>query len=132
MKTKILSLFICSMFYITANAQLGQRFDNTNYKAIYFKEACRLMASNPDLVLLDVRSPGEYADSSKHLTSDIGRLKGAINVSIDSVEKHFNDLKAYKDKPILVYCSHSQRSRVVSKFLADSGFKSVYSLNVAG
>ena len=129
MKTKILSLFICSMFYITANAQLGQRFDNTNYKAIYFKEACQLMASNPDLVLLDVRSPGEYADSSKHLTSDIGRLKGAINVSIDSVEKHFNDLKAYKNKTILVYCSHSQRSRLVSKFLADSGFKSVYSLN---
>ncbi len=129
MKTKILSLFICSMFYITANAQLGQRFDNTNYKAIYFKEACQLMASNPDLVLLDVRSPGEYADSSKYITSNIGRLKGAINISIDSVDKHFIDLKAYKNKTILVYCSHSQRSRSVSKFLADSGFKSVYSLN---
>ena len=62
----------------------------------------------------------------KHLTSNIGRLKGAINVSIDSVEKHFNDLKAYKNKTILVYCSHSQRSRVVSKFLADSGFKKAF------
>jgi len=129
MKTKILSLFICSMFYITASAQLSQRFDNTNYRAIYFKEACQLMANNPNLVLLDVRSPGEYADSSKYLTSDIGRLKGSINISIDSIEKHFMDLKAYKDKTILVYCSHSQRSRRVSKFLADSGFKSVYSLN---
>jgi rhodanese-related sulfurtransferase len=129
MKTKILSLFICSAYCITANAQLGQRFDNTNYKAIYFKEACQLMANNPNLILLDVRSPGEYADSSKYLTSDIGRLKGAINISIDSVDKHFNDLKAYKNKTILVYCSHSQRSRLVSKFLADSGFTSVYSLN---
>ena len=53
MKTKILSLFICSVFYITANAQLGQRFDNTNYKAIYFKEACRLIANNPDLVIFE-------------------------------------------------------------------------------
>jgi rhodanese-related sulfurtransferase len=129
MKAKILSLLICSVFYITANAQLNQRFDNTNYKAIYFKDACQLLASNPNLLLLDVRSPGEYADTSRYLTSNIGRLKGAVNISIDSIEKHFNELKAYKSKTILVYCSHSQRSRRVSKFLADSGFTSVYSLN---
>jgi rhodanese-related sulfurtransferase len=36
---------------------------------------------------------------------------------------------AYKGRPILVYCSHSQRSRRVSRFLADSGFTNVYSLN---
>lgn len=129
MKAKIVSLLVCSLFYLAANAQLGQRFDNTNYKAIYFKEACQLLASNPNLLLLDVRSPGEYADTSKYLTSDIGRLKGSVNISIDSIEKHFNELKAYKNKTILVYCSHSQRSRRVSKFLADSGFTSVYSLN---
>ncbi len=129
MKAKIFGLLICSIFYITANAQLNQRFDNTNYKAIYFKEACTLIANNPNLLLLDVRSPGEYADTTRFISSRIGRLKGAINISIDSVEKHFKDLKAYKDKTILVYCSHSQRSRVVSKFLADSGFKNIYSLN---
>ncbi len=129
MKAKILGMLICSLFYISVKAQLNQRFDNTNYKAIYFKEACELMAKNPNLLLLDVRSPGEYADTSKYLTSNIGRLKGAVNISIDSIDKHFNELKAYKDRTILVYCSHSQRSRRVSKFLADSGFKSIYSLN---
>jgi rhodanese-related sulfurtransferase len=56
-------------------------------------------------------------------------LKGAINVSIDSVPQHLKDLQAYKGRPILVYCSHSQRSRRVSKFLADSGFTNIYSLN---
>jgi rhodanese-related sulfurtransferase len=129
MKAKTLSLLICCIFYLNAKAQLNQRFDNTNYKAIYFKEACQLIANNPNLVLLDVRSPGEYADTNKNIAGNIGRLKGAINVSIDSVEKRFNDLKTYKGKTILVYCSHSQRSRVVSKFLADSGFTNVYSLN---
>ena len=96
MKTKILGLFICSIFFTAANAQLSQRFDNTNYRAFYFKEACQLMANNPNLVLLDVRSPGEYEENSTHLTSDIGRLKGAINLSIDSVEKHFADLQPYR------------------------------------
>jgi rhodanese-related sulfurtransferase len=114
---------------ITARAQQGQLYDNTNYKAIYFKEACDLIAKTPGLVLLDVRSPGEYADTSQFITLRLGRLKGAINVSIDSVTKHYNDLLTYKHRTILVYCSHSMRSRRVSKRLADSGFTNVYSLN---
>ncbi|HEY2580658.1 MAG TPA: rhodanese-like domain-containing protein [Mucilaginibacter sp.] len=129
MKTKILTILICSIFWLTAKAQLNQRFDNSDYKAIYFKEACELMANNPNLILLDVRSPGEYADTSKYITARIGRLKGAINISIDSIDAHAKQLETYKGKTILVYCSHSQRSRVVSKALADDGFKNVYSLN---
>jgi rhodanese-related sulfurtransferase len=129
MKFKILAFSICSIACLTANAQINQRFDNSNYKAIYFKEACDLIAKNPGIVLLDVRSPGEYADTSKYISSNIGRFKGAINISIDSIDNHGKDLEAYKDKTILVYCSHSQRSRVVSKALADNGFTKVYSLN---
>jgi rhodanese-related sulfurtransferase len=129
MKAKILFFFICGLFCITAKAQINQRFDNSNYRAIYFKEACELIAKNPDLILLDVRSPGEYADTGKYITSRIGRLKGAINISIDSIDAHEKQLETYKGKTILVYCSHSQRSRVVSKALADNGFKNVYSLN---
>jgi rhodanese-related sulfurtransferase len=102
---------------------------NSTYKSIYVKQACELIANNPDLLLLDVRSPGEYADTTRFISSRIGRLKGAINISIDSVTKHFNELTAYKDKTILVYCSHSNRSRVVSKRLVDSGFTNVYNLN---
>lgn len=113
----------------TTHAQQLWRYDNTNYKAIYFKEACDLIAKTPDLVLLDVRTPGEYADTSQFIASRIGRLKGAINISIDSVQKHYNDLLPYRNRTILVYCSHSFRSRRVSKFLADSGFTKVYSLN---
>jgi rhodanese-related sulfurtransferase len=129
MRVKILTFLICSVFCLAANAQINQRFDNSNYKAIYFKEACDLIAKNPDIVLLDVRSPGEYADTSKYISSNIGRFKGAINISIDSIDNHAKDLEALKGKTILVYCSHSQRSRIVSKALADNGFTKVYSLN---
>ena len=133
MKTSIFTyLFGACMAAFTTNAQLSQRFDNSNYKAIYFKEACDLMAKTPDLLilLLDVRSPGEYADTSQMVDKImVGRLKGAINISIDSIDNHIKDLEKYMDKPILVYCSHSQRSRRVSKGLADYGFKQVYSLN---
>ena len=125
------SIFITllSVACTTAAAQQNQLYDNTVYKAIYFKEACRLITKTPGLLLLDVRSPGEYADTSQYISSRIGRLQGAINISIDSVKTHYTDLLPYKDKPILVYCSHSMRSRRVGKLLGDSGFTKVYSLN---
>jgi rhodanese-related sulfurtransferase len=129
MKFSFFASLLFSLTCLTTRAQQLWLYDNTNYKAIYFKEACDLIAQHPDLVLLDVRSPGEYADTSRFIGSRIGRLKGAINISIDSIRIHYNDLLAYKDRTILVYCSHSFRSRRVSKFLADSGFTKVYSLN---
>ncbi|MES2275734.1 MAG: rhodanese-like domain-containing protein [Bacteroidota bacterium] len=129
MKINTFCTLLLSSLCFTATAQLNQLYDNTTYKAIYFSEACKLINTTPGLLILDVRSPGEYADTSKSITLNIGHLKGSRNMSIDSVEKHLKDLEPYKDKPILVYCSHSQRSRVVSKALGGLGFKHVYSLN---
>lgn len=129
MKLKHITLLLLFSSYITAKAQLNQLHDNTNYKALYFSQACNLINTTPGLLILDVRSPGEYADTSSSITLNIGHLKGSRNLSIDSVEKHLSELEPYKNKPILVYCSHSQRSRVVSKFLGDKGFTKIYSLN---
>ena len=129
MKLTTFTLLLAILACFTARAQQLWLYDNTNYKAIYFKEACDLIAKNPDLVLLDVRTPGEYADTSQFIGSRIGRLKGAINISIDQVQRRYAELLPYKDRTILVYCSHSFRSRRVSKLLADSGFTKIYSLN---
>ena len=83
MKLKSTALLLFCFISLAADAQQLQLYDNTNYKAIYFKQACDLIANTPNLVLLDVRSPGEYADTSRFVGSRIGRLKGAINISID-------------------------------------------------
>ncbi len=87
------------------------------------------METTPSYLLLDVRSPGEYADTSTHTALNIGRFKGAVNISIDSISAHMDELKAYTDKPIFIYCSHSQRSRRVGKLLAEKGFQQVYNIN---
>ncbi len=92
-------------------------------------EAFRLMDSLQNFLLLDVRSPGEFADTSKATFRDIGRIRGSVNISIDSVPGHLAALKKYINEPVFVYCSHSQRSRRVSKLLAENGFKNVYNIN---
>jgi rhodanese-related sulfurtransferase len=127
-----MKLFYCLLFCmgsICSSGQLNFRYDNIKYRALYLKEAGRLIQNDPQLLLLDVRSPAEYADSESHPSANIGRLRGSVNISIDSIGSHMKDLAGYKEKSILVYCSHSQRSRAVCKILADSGFKKIYNLN---
>jgi rhodanese-related sulfurtransferase len=114
---------------MTTAAQHPFKYDHTVYKTAYLNEAFRLMDSMQNFLLLDVRSPGEYADTSKATFRDIGRIRGSVNISIDSVPGHLAALKKYINQPVFVYCSHSQRSRRVSKLLAENGFKNVYNIN---
>ncbi len=123
--------FFLALILISLNsrAQVFYKYDNKLYKAVYLNEAFRLMDSMQNFLLLDVRSPGEFADTSRATAINIGRLKGAVNITIDSVPTHLAELKKYMDQPVFVYCSHSQRSRRVSKFLAENGFQKVYNVN---
>jgi rhodanese-related sulfurtransferase len=128
LKTKYL-LPALLLFSLHAAAQVFYKYDNKLYKAVYLNQAFHLMDSMQNYLLLDVRSPGEYADTTRATALNIGRFKGAINVPIDSIQNRLADLKKYKDQPIFVYCSHSQRSRRVSKLLAENGFLHVYNVN---
>jgi rhodanese-related sulfurtransferase len=122
-------LLALTLTSLNAKAQVLYKYDNKLYKAVYLNEAFRLMDSMQNFVLLDVRSPGEYADTSRATAINIGRLKGAVNITIDSVPARLAELKKYADQPVFVYCSHSQRSRRVSKLLAENGFQKVYNVN---
>lgn len=112
----------------TAEAQHPFKYDSL-YKTMYANEFCRFIQDNPDVVLIDVRSAGEFCDTSHMASLNKGHLKGAINISVDSIKSNIHVLDSYKDKPIVFYCSHSQRSRRVSKLLSENGFANYYNLN---
>ncbi len=123
----LLVTFFASL--LTANAQLAYKYDNTLYNAVFLNEAFRLMDTEKNFLLLDVRSPGEYADTSRFTALNIGRFKNAVNIDVDAVAGRLNELTPYKDKPVFIYCSHSQRSRRISKLLSENGFKKIYNIN---
>lgn len=127
MKNK-LTLLLVTLGSLAAHAQLPFKFDSL-YKTVYAKDLCRMLQANPDLMLVDVRSPGEYADTSRYTSLNIGHLKNAINLNIQLIEKNPDTLSRYKDKTLVFYCSHSQRSRRVSKLLSEKGYAHVYNLN---
>jgi rhodanese-related sulfurtransferase len=89
-------------------------------------ELCNLVKSNKDLVLLDVRSPEEYQGQDR---GRYGHLRNAINIPIGELERRIGELNAYKDREIVVYCSHSQRSPRASQLLAAKGFKRVKNMS---
>ena len=120
--------FIFFGLFTGATAQLPFKYDSL-YQTIYAREFCRLVQQEPDLVLIDVRSAGEFADTSVHASLNIGHLKGAINIEIAGMKQNLDTLSPYKDKTIVFYCSHSQRSRRVSKYLSENGFTDFYNLN---
>ena len=128
MKIKNIFTTLCLLAGIHASGQLPQKYDSL-YKRIYLEDAINLIRNDPNILVLDVRSPGEYADSGKSLSLNLGRLAGAKNIPIDSIKSQLKTLEPYRDKKILVYCSHSQRSRRVSKYLTENGFTSVYNVN---
>jgi len=96
-------------------------------KSIVFKnitpaEVCKTVALRPNVVLLDVRTPNEFAGKANE---NFGHLKNAINIPVQELESRMAELKSYKNKEIIVYCSHSHRSPRASHLLTENGFTNV-------
>lgn len=123
--------FFISAFSLLLSMALWAQYKNDNvlYKTVYPQNLCTELEKNPGYLLLDVRSAGEYGDTSASTALNIGHLNNAVNIDIRQIDKRLNEIASYKDKPVFVYCSHSQRSRRVSKMLADNGFKHVNNIN---
>lgn len=124
-KISIASALLC----LCTIAQAQYKNDNVLYKTVFPQDLCRELAEQKGYLLLDVRSKGEYEDTSSSAGYNLGRLKGATHINVRELGPRLGELSAYKDKPVFVYCSHSQRSRRASKMLADSGFKKVFNVN---
>src|SRR5688572_7636998 len=97
------------------------------FKNLTAAEFCERINVNPEVVLLDVRSPGEFKDTDWGNT--YGHFRNAININIDELEKRLGELEKYKDREILVYCSHSVRSPRAVMMLNEHGFKKVSNLS---
>jgi len=65
-----------------------------------------------DALILDVRTPGEYAS---------GHVPGALNIPVDELRPRLEELP--KDGDIWVYCHVGQRSYVAVRMMVQRGFR---------
>lgn len=80
------------------------------------EEARKLMDSEKDSIILDVRSREEY---------DQGHIPGAILIPDTEIEAKAADLLPDKDQLILVYCRSGRRSKLAAQSLADLGYTNI-------
>lgn len=79
----------------------------------------RLEQKDPDLLVLDVRTPEEFA---------AGHVPGARNVPHDQVPAKLAELASFKDKPVVLYCRSGRRSAAAGQTLRAAGFSQLLHL----
>ena len=82
------------------------------------QELNRRLDADEDLVLLDVRQPVE------HQTGNLG----GILIPLQQLPYRLEELDAYRDRPLLVYCRTGNRSGKAVAFLQHQGFSGAMNL----
>lgn len=89
-------------------------------KNISPQEFHEMITKDPNLQVVDVRTPQEFA---------AGHIKGAKNVDFRSPDFEKNIAKAVKKrKTVLVYCRSGKRSLNAMNLMVKNGFKDVYNM----
>jgi phage shock protein E len=73
----------------------------------------RLEKKDPSLVVLDVRTPVEFA---------AGHVPGAKNISHDELPAKLAELAAHKDQDVVLYCRSGRRTQIAEGTLRGAGF----------
>ena len=90
--------------------------EETSYRQISMDEAITIMEEEYGYIILDVRTPEEFAE--KH-------IPGAINVANETIGTEAIPELPNKDQLILVYCRSGNRSKQASEKLAALGYTNI-------
>lgn len=110
-------------FAATDNASLLQDFTmQRGYSEISQNIANALMQERKDIVVIDVRTPEEFAQ---------GHIEGAINIPVETMKDH-EQLSAVPDTstPVLLYCRTGRRATKAGQLMVKNGYQ--YVMNFGG
>lgn len=108
----------CHMLLVNASSVTFQSIDPSNI--------CNYIKNHPAVILLDVRTKEEFEGRAN---PDFGTLKNAINIPVQELESRLSSISNFKNKEIVVYCSHSHRSPRASYILTQNGFTNVTNMS---
>ena len=95
---------------------VSEKGEKEMYKEISAEDAKKIMDSDEDVVILDVREQDEF---------DEGHIPGAILIPYTEIEAKAGTMLPDKDKQILVYCRSGRRSKIAAESLAKLGYTNV-------
>lgn len=93
---------------------------NRNVKNVSGSEAAKLIKENKNLVILDVRTTGEY---------NSGHINGSKLMPVSEISSRIGELEKYRGRPILVHCASGGRSPRAVRVLLRNKFGPIYHMN---
>ena len=90
------------------------------YTEIPAEKAADFISDTPDLVILDVRTEGEWR---------YGHISNAIHIDIYGFESRMHELPDDTSRPIICVCAHGVRSAVACQILAERGYERLYNVD---
>ena len=90
------------------------------YTEIPAEKASDFISETPELVILDVRTEGEWR---------YGHISNSIHIDIHGFESRVHELPKDRSRPIICFCAHGVRSAVACQILAELGYGSLYNVD---
>ena len=110
---KFITILLSVLFLAGCALPAGQE---VSYRQINMDEAITMMEEESSYIILDVRTPEEFAD--KH-------IPGAINIPNETISTEEIPELPDKDQLILVYCRSGNRSKQASEKLVALGYTNI-------
>ncbi|MCC3868437.1 rhodanese-like domain-containing protein [Terrisporobacter mayombei] len=102
---------------------LSVLFGNKNVEKVNGEELNHMIKNNKKLLILDVRSSGEFRN---------GHIPKSKNIPVQEITSKMNTLDLYKDSEVVVYCASGARSSSAANILAKNGFNKIHNLGGIG
>lgn len=124
-RRKIIVSLMMAFIMVFLITGCGETSDTSNssdseVQLISSTAAEKLIADEPDLFILDVRTQEEY---------DEGHLKNSVLVPIDVLEDQIEKAIPDKDTKVLVYCRTGNRSGQAALTMLGMGYTDLYDLD---
>jgi rhodanese-related sulfurtransferase len=110
----ILLVVLCTL--LTACGSAGESPRPAASGEIATAELAERLEAGEALVLLDVRTPGEFHQ---------GHIEGAINIPVYSLDQRLDELEEFRDRTVVAYCEVGPRAVSAVRTLEANGFADV-------
>lgn len=86
------------------------------FRTISADEAKAAIDSQDDIIIVDVRTPGEYSS---------GHIKDSINIPLNTIEDTVMEKYPNRDTKLYLYCRSGNRSSQAARLLVKQGYTNV-------
>ena len=110
---KLIPIFLTALLFTGC---VGANNQTKTYRQISMDEAVIMMEQESAYIILDVRTPEEFAE---------GHIPNAINVPIEAIGTAEIPELPNKDQLIMVYCRSGRRSKQAAEKLISLGYTNI-------